>query len=42
MGNAPGIRPSHSTPPTPLQKINENDQKFKKIKNFEISIYYVF
>jgi hypothetical protein len=41
MVNAPGISPSHSTPPpTPpwiailvLQKLKENDKKFKKIKN---------
>jgi hypothetical protein len=24
-----------------LQKLKENDKKFKKLKNFEISIYYV-
>jgi hypothetical protein len=51
MVNAPGIRPRDSTPTTPLppwiaivvlQKIKENDKKIKKIKNFEISICYVF
>jgi hypothetical protein len=50
-GIRPGHNTPHTPthPPLPpwiailvLQKIKENNKKIQKIKNFEISIYYVF